>query len=902
MEHQHIIQYIEQRLSLRKPQKDSLEVLDKVLDAVELKKNTDVQSQLSVVTQLFPTVTDFERPFMNLCFDLATGVGKTRLMGAFIAYLYKSHNIKNFLVIAPNLTVFKKLHADFTDTLSKKYVFRGIDVFSTNPPNIISGDEYKKGTQWLYSPVTINIFNVDLLTAKDGGDKKHLLEELKSIAKIRRMNENIGESYFEYLSSLDDMVVIMDEAHHYRSEQRASAISELNPVLGIELTATPIRVQTNNNRNNSNEDEAIEGDEKFLFRNIIYRYDLASAMRDKYVKEPCVATRDGFDIANYNYDNENPEVNELDKLKLRDGIIIHENTRDCLKDYHFKTNKPLIKPFMLVVAPDTEYANKIFDFITSQDFCNGDYANSEDHLKTILVHSKAKRGRVQDDDETVNQSLLEIEKTNNTVEIVIHVNMLSEGWDVTNLYTIVPLRRANSPILVEQSIGRGLRLPYGARTGESPVDRLTVISHEHYAEVIKRAKLGEGIWKTTTLGKNQGRSATKSDMKLQPLVEKAIPTGPIEGGDDTVSEINKIAGAIKRAADGGFAQGETKTISEYAATIVQNGMSKENVDKAVEQLKNLTFEIPDIRLIPKCSGFLSYKDFDLNTSEIPNEPIPNGLRITKILDDKKSVWLNEKGNKVSVKSACQGLLTKLVYYRSDSNYAGNEALFQKLVTQCCQYLQKTLQDIDVCNILEKRREEIAGIIYKQLKGHIVYEKEEYEYEITNGYVKLSVIECTMDQYETIRDYSKPLLPGEKDKIGGMIFSGFEKCLYSQVKFDSDAEREFACVLEKTQEVKKWFRPSYSNFSISFDNEGHKYHPDFLVETDEAKYICEVKADNQMDNQEVVRKMNAALEWCNAANQNAEKKAQLPWYYLLIPGSKIDKALTFGVACAKFQKN
>ena len=901
MEHQHIIQYIEQRLSLRKPQKDSLEALDNVLDAVELKKNADVQAQLSVVTRLFPKVTDFERPFMNLCFDLATGVGKTRLMGAFIAYLYKAYNIQNFLVIAPNLTVFKKLHADFTDTSSKKYVFRGIDVFSSNPPLIISGEEYKYGDRGLFSPVTINIFNVDLLTAKDGGNK-HLLEELKTIARIRRMNENLGESYFEHMASLDDMVVIMDEAHHYRSEQRASAISELHPVLGIELTATPMRVLANNNRNNGNEDEAIDGDEKYLFRNIIYRYDLASAMRDKYVKEPCVATRDGFDIANYIYDNKNPEVNELDKLKLRDGIIIHENTRDRLKDYSFKFNKPLIKPFMLVVAPDTEYANRIFDFITSKDFCNGDYANGEDHLKTILVHSKAKRGRVQDDDETVNQSLLEIEKPNNTVEIVIHVNMLSEGWDVTNLYTIVPLRRANSPILVEQSIGRGLRLPYGARTGESPVDRLTVVSHEHYAEVIRRAKIGEGIWKTTTLGKDQGRSSTKIDKKFQPRIEEEITTGTVEGGDNPDMEITKIAWEIKQAADKGYDQGETKTINEYAATIIQSGMSKESVEKAVEQLKNLTFEIPDIRIKPKCSGFLSYNDFDLNTSKIPNKPIPNDLRITEILDEDKSDGVNEKGNIVSVKSACQGLLTKLVYYRSDSNYAGNEALFQKLVTQCCQYLQKTLQDIDVCNILEKRREEIAGIIYKQLKEHIVYEKEEYEYEINNGYVKLSVIECTMDQYETIRVYSTPLLPGEKDKIGGMIFSGFKKCLYSQVKFDSDAEREFACVLEKSEEVKKWFRPLYSNFYIIFDNEGHKYHPDFLVETNNAKYICEVKADNQMDNQEVVMKMNAALTWCNAANQNAEKKAQLPWYYLLIPGSKIDKALTFGVACAKFQKN
>ena len=62
------------------------------------------------------------------------------------------------------------------------------------------------------------------------------------------------------------------------------------------------------------------------------------------------------------------------------------------------------------------------------------------------------------------EKLLRVEHGDEPTEIVIHVNMLKEGWDVTNLYTIVPLRAANARTLVEQSIGRGLRLPYGERT------------------------------------------------------------------------------------------------------------------------------------------------------------------------------------------------------------------------------------------------------------------------------------------------------------------------------------------------------------------------------------------------------------------------------------------------------
>ncbi len=85
------------------------------------------------------------------------------------------------------------------------------------------------------------------------------------------------------------------------------------------------------------------------------------------------------------------------------------------------------------------------------------------------------------------ERLLKVEATSEPTEIVIHVNMLKEGWDVTNLYTIVPLRAANARILIEQSIGRGLRLPYGKRTGNMAVDRLNIVAHDKFQEIIDEA-------------------------------------------------------------------------------------------------------------------------------------------------------------------------------------------------------------------------------------------------------------------------------------------------------------------------------------------------------------------------------------------------------------------------------
>lgn len=88
---------------------------------------------LNAIRNEFPSVTDFEREFPSLCFALATGVGKTRLMGAFISYLHLAHGIRNFFVLAPNLTIYNKLITDFTPN-TPKYVFKGIAEFVTSPP------------------------------------------------------------------------------------------------------------------------------------------------------------------------------------------------------------------------------------------------------------------------------------------------------------------------------------------------------------------------------------------------------------------------------------------------------------------------------------------------------------------------------------------------------------------------------------------------------------------------------------------------------------------------------------------------------------------------------------------------------------------------------------------------
>src|SRR3972149_11255395 len=119
-----IAQSIKNRLSLRPPQADSLNILAELTDKLDLNKHTPnpsqegnfLKEQLEIVKSAYPTCTDFERSFHSICFALATGVGKTRLMGAFVSYLYLSKGIRNFFVLAPNLTIYNKLIEDFSNT------------------------------------------------------------------------------------------------------------------------------------------------------------------------------------------------------------------------------------------------------------------------------------------------------------------------------------------------------------------------------------------------------------------------------------------------------------------------------------------------------------------------------------------------------------------------------------------------------------------------------------------------------------------------------------------------------------------------------------------------------------------------------------------------------------------
>jgi len=478
------------RLSLRPPQRHSLEILNRITEIVPLGKSVAVADALETIRKEYPSVTDFERDFPSLCFALATGVGKTRLMGAFITYLHLAHGINNFFVLAPNLTIYNKLIADFTP-ITPKYVFKGIAEFAQEAPEIITGDDYEGKAGSLFDQLLrckINFFNISKINSEVRGGKA---------PKIKRLSEYIGESYFEYLAALPDLVLLMDESHRYRASAGVRAINELKPILGLELTATPF-VETSKGA--------------IPFNNVIYDYALGRAIADGFVKEPAVVTRKNFNPAGMSKE-------AIEELKLSDGVRLHEQTKVQLETFARETNREIVKPFVLVIARDITHAAQLKKQIESNDFFDGHYRD-----KVIQVDS-SKTGA--EEEEMINR-LLKVEHADEPTEIVIHVNMLKEGWDVTNLYTIVPLRAANARILIEQSIGRGLRLPYGKRVGVTAVDQLNIVAHDKFQEIIDEANKPDSLihMKTVVLDPDEIEKKTKTVISQSTLAGQlgTVPT------------------------------------------------------------------------------------------------------------------------------------------------------------------------------------------------------------------------------------------------------------------------------------------------------------------------------------------------------------------------------------------
>lgn len=875
---QYTTDYISGVMSLRKPQEKSLKILENIVNSVMLRKGMNLKAALGAVHAMYPICSNFERDFMSLTFALATGVGKTRLMGAFIAYLYTQHGIKNFFVVAPNTTIYDKLKRDLSDNNSAKYVFKGLGCFSI-PPQIITDDDYKdKQLSIFASDIRIFVYNIDKFN-KEG-------------TNMKKVNEVIGDSFYQYLSNRPDLVLIMDESHHYRAKKGAQALNELNPLLGLELTATPL---------------VTKGTKQVPFKNVVFEYPLSKAIEDGYTRTPFAVTRSDIDF--YNFGDE-----QLDKMMLLDGITCHESTKRKLEIYAANYGKRLVKPFMLVVCKDTDHAAWVESFIKSDEFRNGAYRN-----KTIIVHSKQKGSET----EANTRLLLDVENPDNPVEIVIHVNMLKEGWDVNNLYTIVPLRTAASKILREQMVGRGLRLPYGERTGDRDVDAVMLTAHDKFNDILAEAQKGDSIFKAGNVIKVEEivpEQTTYTQLTIEPptdtTLDKAYEHTQLPKTDSTDALLKKAAEIIStevshhiqhtpgHTVTSAQAQQIVETVKQKVADDRDLGeVFKENEMSLAAWMLYQTEEthraavskfipIPRIKVTDAGVEEYVFLDFDLDMTEFTHVPIKNELLVQNLEDmqDRQRI----KGEAIDFEGYNpKKVILEQLRKKPEIDYEKCSALLFKLITQVCDHYADCYGINGMQNIIMMYKRDIGNKIYKQMLQHFYCE---------NGFLQEEVIGTRDYNLEQHYNYVERvgLFSAYMEKIQSVLFDGIKKGVFDRAKFDSHPELLLARVLEYDPDVQNWLRPAPQEFNITY-NHGHNYEPDFVVETEAVIYLVEVKGEDKINAPDVIAKKKRGIQYCEVATRWGKANGYKEWQYLFIPSKQVMPNSSFIQLAQRFQE-
>ncbi len=884
-------QYIKQRMSLREPLQESLDIVAYLTDILSLEKNADLPTELDKVKKLYPTCTDFERDFPSIAFSIATGVGKTRLMGAIVSYLYLEKGVRNFFVLAPNLTIYEKLIEDFGNPGYHKYLFNGIAEFVHNQPVIITGENYnQQGSLFAGKEIRINIFNIAKFNSENRGTTKG---GISLAPRIKRLSEYLGQSYWDYLSNLDDLVILMDEAHRYHADASKNAINELKPILGIELTATPFDDSGNQ------------------FRNIVYEYSLAQALADgRYIKNPAIATRKNFVKGGLT-------DREIEIIKLEDAISIHQDTKTELEIYSLNNGVKRVKPFILVVCKDITHASEIYSLINSTDFYEGEYIG-----KVLQIDSSTRN------EEDIEKQFVSLESPDNEIEIVIHVNMLKEGWDVTNLYTIVPLRAANASILIEQTIGRGLRLPYdGKRTGVDKIDKLTVVAHENFQAVIEAAQNPDSLLNKMSYLEipeedlnNKSVSVTskpvveitfeKEQEKVNTIADKEEKQKAQNNLDAKIAIINVLPDfnslpEVRNVDDLSKPEVKRKVIRQVKENLSKGQLNlfAEDIlneaadvyDTIVGEYKKNIIEIPRMDLVQD-DVKAEFKFFDLDTTNLSyqaldQEIIRLGLK-DKIVETLKAKSSGSYGNPVKM------IIAELIDY-PEIDYDDNAELLHHLATQAYNAVAENIErKEDLSQTIFQFKATIAEKIYQQMKSsdNFILHQSGYKAKSVLPFQKIEQWNFSAMINFGYKDYREVIAPVQVPKI---VFRGFEKACHFEYKFDSKTELDLSFVLETDGNVLKWLRPAPNQFRMYWDNNSKKYEPDFVVETADAIFMVETKAENELKNDDVIQKMVAAMNYCKNATEFTSQNEGKPWHYVLIPHTAVYKTVSFNFLVANY---
>jgi superfamily II DNA or RNA helicase len=377
--------------------------------------------------------------------ELATGIGKTRLAGAIMALLWLAEEAQNFLILAPRRAVLRRFEDAFNPRF-REYIF--VERNLVPEPLVVTSDQVD-------SPVATE--RQDVLFVK--GPRVYLLSPqlVSTSERFKGRNEFTGDGLAELLRKKRDLVVIADEAHHIGKLSESvtavwtRAIRELHPALQIGLTATP---------------RAEAG------VNTLYRYPLSRALAEgRYTKDVQLLVRQFADGS--------VTEDDLDRATIKFALSRLARKEEAAREFQSKGMLP-IKPILVLFAKDQAHAEAVGEWLKTHEGLSPE--------EVLVTHSGMSKS------EPEIERLLSVESSSNPVRVVVNVQELTEGWDVTNVYVVAPLRAMATFQGAVQAMGRGLRLPAGRRVGVREVDTLDVVcfGKESMSRIVEQATSWSG--------------------------------------------------------------------------------------------------------------------------------------------------------------------------------------------------------------------------------------------------------------------------------------------------------------------------------------------------------------------------------------------------------------------------
>ncbi|MEY9949515.1 DEAD/DEAH box helicase family protein [Kitasatospora sp. GAS1066B] len=791
--------------------------------------------------------------------DSATGVGKTYVMAGLMEYFAGAEApVRNFLLLAPGRTIRDKSIQNFTPGQRKslRHLLRSnpvvitADNFNTQATRIAMDDP---------AVTKLYIFTVQALTSSSGEGRA-----------THESQENLGMSFFEYLSRLDDLVILADEHHCYRGPAFSRTIRELKPELVVGMTATPVKA-----------DESM----------IAFRYPLAAAIADQLVKTPVMVGRrdDRSDV----------------ETKLLDGVNLLRYKTQAADAYCDENDLPRVNPVMLVIARSIQEAGEFQDVLDSNTFDGGAWVG-----KTLLVHSRL----TGEDKEKALADLQAVEDPDSAVRIIISVGMLKEGWDVKNVYVIASMRASVSEVMTEQTLGRGMRLPFGKYTKVELLDTLEVLAHEKYTELLEKRKvLNEAFIDYGTYAEIR-RLADGSTVVRQKTVEAesevigpqgAAPSpegaGTSQGGEQaagqqTVSEPPRPGGDAEPAKPTGSGAAAGVVDVETRTRQAQEAAEKTSVAVRYEPLADREpILIPLLVSVPQpvtvsLNDISDYGPFERLGRALTTD-ISNEYKRTKIVasHDGRTARVSTETAADRISSALpmeiplsasqEALVHRVMAVKGVPNRPLEVGAAQRIVGRLVESMgDKAANHLSA--FLERCGQRLAAEVAKTLRdansGQVTYSDD----------VKLVALCKT-------REARKRRVAGHADGSfdKAVAFNGWSKNLYSHAWFDTTPEFKAANAIDNGKNVIVWARLHINDVPITWTSDSRQYNPDFVViEEKDGKrhgWLVETKADRDMTSAEVIGKRRAAQRWANTANSSPD--VDVIWSYLLVGEQDVEDA-------------